>query len=242
MKKAVIGISGSITVETDGDMPGYERAYATDDYVQAVAREGAIPVILPIVQDEDIIKEQVKNVDAIILSGGHDVSPLVYGEEPLLKQGEILEKRDYFDIKLLKTALELKKPVLGICRGLQLLNAALGGTNYQDLSYIEGCTIKHDQGSSGPTTVTHTVETKKDSKLNKLFGDTFLVNSFHHQALKEIPQGFVVSAKAKDGVIEGIEKLGEDFVVGVQWHPEMMSVKHENMRVIFKELIKEALK
>src|SRR3712207_4074424 len=98
MKKAVIGISGSITVETDGDMPGYERAYATDDYVQAVAREGAIPVILPIVQDEDIIKEQVKNVDAIILSGGHDVSPLVYGEEPLLKQGEILEKRDYFEI------------------------------------------------------------------------------------------------------------------------------------------------
>ena len=241
-KKPVIGISGSILVDEGGMFPGYERAYVNDDYVQTVASCDAIPYIVPMINDEDLIRCQVSNLDALILSGGHDVNPLKYGEEPHGKLGGILPKRDEFDIKLLKIALEMNKPILGICRGEQIVNVAEGGSLYQDLSLIEGCYIKHNQQhlSNVPT---HTVEIKEGTRLHKILGETtVLANSFHHLAVNKVAPGYIISATAKDGVVEAIEKEGEQFVIGIQWHPEMMAKENTVMKKIFTALVEEARK
>ncbi|MFD3157779.1 gamma-glutamyl-gamma-aminobutyrate hydrolase family protein [Haloimpatiens sp. FM7330] len=239
--KPIIGVSGSIIVDEGGMFPGYERAYVNDDYIQSVVRAGGVPYIIPMVYDEEVIRDQVKNVDALILSGGHDVNPLLYGEEPSQKLGGILPKRDTFDCALIKMAMEMKKPILGICRGHQIINAANGGTIYQDLSYINGCYIKHNQQhlSNIPT---HTVEITEGTKLYDILGEKVLTNSFHHLALNDIAPGFKVAAVSKDGVVEAIEKEGEEFVIGIQWHPEMMAKDNENMLNIFKALIRQACK
>lgn len=240
-KKPIIGISGNFIMDKGGMFPGYKRAYVNDDYVKAVAMAGGVPYIIPIVSDEDLAKEQISNVDALILSGGYDVNPLIYGEEPKQKLGAILPERDKFDLWLLKEACKMNKPVLGICRGIQLMNAAFGGTLNQDLSYDENCYIKHLQETS-PSTAGHTVEIMEGSRLNSILGSKITTNSFHHQSLNRVAEGFKVTAKAKDGTIEAIEKNGENFVMGIQWHPEMMSSSSPEMLNIFKELIKNVKK
>lgn len=240
-KRPIIGITASILIDEGGMFPGYERAYVNNDYVQSVVAAGGTPYVVPMVYDETVIREQIEMVDAVIMSGGQDVNPLLYGEEPSQKLGGILPKRDTFDAAVIKIAMELKKPILGICRGHQMLNVVNGGTLYQDLSFINGCYIKHNQGAL-PSTATHTVDLVKGSKLNEILGDEVLTNSFHHLAIKDIAPGFVASAVAKDGVIEAIEKVGEEFIIGIQWHPEMMAKDHPVMLEIFKKLIKATQK
>lgn len=241
-KNPVIGISGSLIIDEGGMFPGYERAYVNNDYIQSVAMSKAIPYILPIINDDELIREQVSNIDGLILSGGHDINPLLWSEEPHQKLGSILPKRDSYDTKLLKIAIEMKKPILGICRGEHLINVAEGGSLYQDLSLMEGTYIKHNQQhlSNIPT---HTVDIKEGTKLFEILGEkTLLVNSFHHLGVKKVAPGYIVSATAKDGVVEAIEKEGEDFVIGLQWHPEMMTKENPMMQKIFKALVKEASK
>ncbi|WP_373898176.1 gamma-glutamyl-gamma-aminobutyrate hydrolase family protein [Haloimpatiens sp. FM7315] len=240
-KKPIIGITGSVLVDEGGMFPGYERAYVNDDYVQAVVKAGAIPVVIPMVYDEKVIRKQLESVDALIMSGGHDVNPLLYGEEPSQKLGSILPKRDDFDLCVIKIAMEMKIPMLGICRGHQMINVANGGTLYQDLSLIEGCYVKHNQGflSNVPT---RSVDIKENTKLYEIFGKQVTTNSFHHLAVKDVAPGFKKAAVAKDGVVEAIEKEGDYFVLGIQWHPEMMAKNNEKMLNIFKMLVKEALK
>ncbi|NLU43440.1 MAG: gamma-glutamyl-gamma-aminobutyrate hydrolase family protein, partial [Acholeplasmataceae bacterium] len=155
--------------------------------------------------------------------------------------GGILPKRDLFDCMLIKIAMEMKKPILGICRGHQIINVVNGGNLYQDLSFIEGCYVKHNQGALS-NVPTHTVKVEKDTKLNAILGDEVLTNSFHHLAVKDVAPGFKASAVAKDGVIEAIEKEGEHFVMGIQWHPEMLAKENEKMLGIFKKLVEESKK
>ncbi|MBV7275180.1 gamma-glutamyl-gamma-aminobutyrate hydrolase family protein [Clostridiaceae bacterium UIB06] len=240
MNKPLIGIIGNLLIDQGGMFPGYERAYVNNDYVQSVAMAGGIPFILPLITDYETIKKQIETVDALIISGGYDVNPLIYGEEPIEQQGFLCPERDEYDIKVIKIALELKKPILGVCRGLQILNAALGGTLHQDTSMIEESYIKHHQ-SSRPDVSSHTVNVVKGTKLYDILGEKVFTNSFHHQAIKELASGFKISAKAKDGVIEAIEKE-EGFIIGVQWHPEMMASKDSKMLDLFKELIKQCNK
>ncbi|KYH34573.1 putative glutamine amidotransferasec [Clostridium tepidiprofundi DSM 19306] len=239
--KPIIGISGSLIIDEGGMFPGYERAYVNNDYVQSVVMAGGIPYIIPMVYDDEVIKEQIKNIDALILSGGHDVNPLLWGEEPSQKLGGILPKRDTYDIKLLKVAQEMHKPILGICRGEHILNVGNGGSLYQDLSFIDGCYIKHNQQhlSNVPT---HTVNIVKGTKLYDILGEKVLTNSFHHLGIKDVAPGFVVAARAEDGVVEAIEREGDLFAIGIQWHPEMMTRDYPIMLEIFKRLIEEAKK
>lgn len=240
MKKPVIGIVGNILFEQGGAFPGYKRAYVNNDYVEAVSNAGGVPVILPLISDKAAIKQQIKNVDGIVISGGYDVNPLVYGEEPLQSLEFIYPERDEYDMQVIKEAVKLNKPVLGICRGLQILNVAFGGTLYQDLSLIKDCSIKHRQ-SSKPYAIGHTVEIQNGTKLFDILGEKIITNSFHHQAIKEVGSGLKVSARAKDGVIEGIE-AEKGFIIGVQWHPEMLAGKHVEMLGLFKELVKQSTK
>ncbi|AKN30602.1 glutamine amidotransferase [Clostridium carboxidivorans P7] len=236
MRKPLIGIVGNLLIDQGGMFPGYERAYVNNDYVQSVAKAGGSPVILPLISDYEGVKTQIEAVDSIIISGGYDVNPLIYGDEPSQKQGFLCPERDEYDLMVIKAAMELNKPILGICRGLQILNAALGGNIYQDLSQIEGCYIKHVQ-ESRPEVAGHSVEVVKGTKLYDILGEKVTTNSFHHQAVKDLAPGFKVAAISKDGVIEAIEKE-EGFVIGIQWHPEMMTRKgNELMLGLFKKLV-----
>ncbi len=241
VSKPVIGISGSITIEQDGIFSGYKRCYVSNDYIECVVRAGGIPMVLPITSKEDILKEQLEQVHGLLLTGGHDVSPLCWGEEPLVSMGEILPERDDFDIKLAKLAYKKSMPILGICRGYHILNVAFGGTLYQDISYASYSFIKHNQDSYYDVP-THTIDIDSESILQGILGKECLVNSFHHLAIKEVSPNFKVTARAKDGVIEAIEGNTESFVMGVQWHPEMMGKKYENMQQIFNLFINECKK
>ena len=240
MKKPVIGISGSLIIDSSGSFAGYKRSYVNNDYILSVIKNGGIPFIIPFNENEEVIKEQIEMVDGLLLSGGQDVAPKNYGEEPTPKLGDIFPERDDFEYALLKAALEANKPILGICRGLQIINTYFNGSLYQDLSYIGTEVLKHNQVNS-PSMVTHSVTIDKTSKLFDIFGEEkIMVNSFHHQAVKKLGDGLVKSAEAPDGIIEAIEKTDYPFLVAVQWHPEMLHITVEMMNKLFARFIKEA--
>lgn len=214
-----IGISGSLHVDSEGLNGSNEYSYSNKDYVDAVCKLDLMPFILPISTDEKIIKEQVKKMDAIILQGGHDVNPLLFNEEPKKNLGKTLRDRDFYDLKLIEYAIEEKKPILGICRGLQILNVYFGGSLHQDINENTDFDIKHlqEQPAYEPT---HNVFCENGSYMQKKLGDKFLVNSFHHMAIKDIAKNFNIAATSKDGIVEAVEDK-ENKILAVQWHPEM---------------------
>ncbi|MBF1300380.1 MAG: gamma-glutamyl-gamma-aminobutyrate hydrolase family protein [Parvimonas sp.] len=239
--KPIIGISGSILINKGNTFSGYRRSYVNQDYVEAILRAGGIPFIIPFNEDLESTREMVEQVDGIILSGGHDVDPHNYGEEPLLKIGEVFPERDAFDMEIYKTAIKLKKPIFGICRGYQIINVVNGGTLYQDLSYADFVKLKHNQGDN-PSQATHLVELKDGTFLRNILGEEYKVNSFHHQIVKDVAAGFKIVAKSSDGVVESIEKITEDcFVIGLQWHPEMLSLNCKKSQEIFNSFVKKVI-
>jgi putative glutamine amidotransferase len=214
----------------------------SNDYIESIIMSGGVPIILPILSDEDSIRQQIEILDGILLTGGIDINPLLYNEEPSPKLDFIYPDKDNFDILIVKIALELKKPILAICRGHQILNVALGGTLYQDLSYMDGCYIKHHQQSKDGA-ASHTINIIENSILNNVLGDSIICNSFHHQAIKVLAPGLKVTAYSKDNVIEAIEKCAEEFVVGVQFHPEIMTAYGDNnMLKLFQAFINASSK
>ena len=222
--KPVVGLSSSYSL-------GDKRYLVPEGYVYSVERGGAVPVVLPPTVDADV-DAYLDLVDGLILTGGVDVDPQMYGETPRPKQGSIDPLRDGFELSLTRRALELGKPVLGICRGIQVLNVAAGGTLYQDVnSQVEG-SLKHQQ--KAPTYyATHSVRLAEGSRLRGVFGGGVVaVNSFHHQAVKDVAPGFSATGWADDGLVEVIERDGPGFVLGVQWHPERMT--EYGMLVLFE--------
>lgn len=238
MKKPIIGVVGNILTMENGKIIGLERACVNDDYIRAAEKAGGVPFILPVIKDDEAIFAQVKACDGIIVSGGQDVHPLFYNEEPRHKLGYVYSRVDEYQIKVVKTALKEEKPILGICRGHQILNVVCGGTLYQDLSEMPGDILKHYQEGKRYE-CSHKIEIKSGSILGDLFGDEVLVNSYHHQCIKDLGEGLEVVANALDGSIEAVEMIGKDFVMGVQWHPEMMVSGSDTMLKIFEELIKK---
>ena len=240
-KRAIIGISSSIIVDNSGSFAGYKRAYVNKDYVDAVIRAGGVPLIIPFSTDKEVIISQAQLIDGLILSGGHDINPYNYGQEPSQKIGETFPERDTYEMILLEESKKRNIPILGICRGFQLINVAAGGTLYQDLSLIPGNILKHNQ-ISNPTLKTHKVEIKENSFISSIFGKETMVNSFHHQVIDKVANDFIVVAKASDGVVEAIEHKTYKFLVAVQWHPEMLAVNCEKARVLFSKFVEEAKK
>ena len=238
-RKPIIGISSSIIVDDLGSFAGYKRAYVNKDYVDAVVRAGGVPLIIPFTTNKEVIISQAQLIDGLILSGGHDINPYNYGQEPSQKIGEIFPERDIYEMILLEESKKRDIPILGICRGFQLINVAAGGTLYQDLSLIPGNILKHNQVSN-PTLKTHKIEIKKNSFISSIFGKETMVNSFHHQAIDKVANDFIVVARASDGVVEAIEHKTYKFLVAVQWHPEMLAVECEKARELFVRFIEEA--
>lgn len=236
--KPIIGILANIS-PMNKENNGVITAYVNNSYVNAVEKAGGVPLIIPVNKNKENIKRQIEIVDGIIISGGADINPILYKEEPLIGLGYFDQDIDEFDLLATRIALILEKPILGICRGVQVLNVCLGGSLYQDISHIDSSYIKHYQDTKRYTG-THTITISEWSKLADIIGTEIVVNSFHHQSVKDLGKGLVVTASSKDGVIEAIELKGNKFVIGVQWHPEEMIETSEKMLMLFKKLVEAA--
>ena len=230
MKKPVIGIVPLVDIER-------ESFWMLPGYMEGIAQAGGLPVMLPLTEDAAEIKQLVEMCDGILFTGGHDVSPSVYGEEVKPVCGQCCPERDRMEVLLLKEALAADKAVLGICRGIQLINAALGGTLYQDLPTERPSEVEHHETPPYHKPA-HIVDLLDDTPLKELLeGDFLAVNSYHHQAIKRLAPGLKVMADAGDGVIEAVYMPGKRFVWAVQWHPEFSWKVNESSREIFRAFV-----
>jgi putative glutamine amidotransferase len=240
-KKPKIGITLS---ETDEDIKYRWLArkafdYIKHEYYQAILQVGGIPVLLPNVEAIGAIKEQISSIDGLLLTGGGDLRPKHYGQNPHSKLGPTTRDRDNFEFEAFGLALKDRLPILGICRGLQVLNVAMGGTLYQDLTCLNRSTLRHADPHQ-TTKVFHKVKIEKGSKLYKIVGEAEIgTNSSHHQVIDRLGTGLKAVAWAPDGLIEAIEHSRYDFVIGVQWHPEGIMKRRHSQR-IFEAFVKKA--
>lgn len=248
MKSPVIALCGSYFFDRNYEMEaGHKRLVVNDDYYRSLIEAGAIPYVLFPHEKAEIIKAQLDAADAVLLAGGADIDPILYHEEPHPKLSELEGERDFYESKVLEIVKKRNLPTLGICRGMQIMNAFFGGSLYQDYSlFPTDKPIRHDQ-EYDVTTPSHSIKIADHSRLAKALdrageGDFVIrVNSFHHQVIKDVAPGFKASAYAFDGVVEAIES-NEHLFWAVQWHPEMMSRNNESALKIFKYFIEEVQK
>lgn len=209
-------------------------------YVRAVEESGGLPILIPTVAPT-LAEEYYLGLDGLVFSGGADIDPVFFNEDPKRGLGEITPERDVFEILLARKALQGRKPILAICRGIQVINIVAGGDIYQDIEKIKITDQQHMQNAPRwyPT---HQVEIADQSKLSEIIGKAKIkTNSFHHQAVKNVAQDFVPVAWTKDGLVEAIEAKDKGkFIIGVQWHPECCLESDRESRLLFEELIMEA--
>ncbi|MDM8211108.1 gamma-glutamyl-gamma-aminobutyrate hydrolase family protein [Mediterraneibacter glycyrrhizinilyticus] len=218
-----------------------DRQFVTNPYIQSVRYAKGIPVILPLVRSDRLLDEYTGLCDGFLFCGGGDITPLLFGEEPQTGNGKTDITVDLFQIRLMKRILKSRKPVLAICRGMQILSVACGGTIWQDISLIPGQTLDHMQQSASRSEVSHRIRTERGSRLREYVGSSLFVNSFHHQAVNSPGKNVTVSARAQDDTIEAIEIKDHPFAIGVQWHPECMYRSSSEMRKLFHEFVLHSL-
>lgn len=239
-KKPVIGIAGELITETTPPVIGFQYEYTRNNYARAIVRAGGIPCYLPVTDTPGMAQEQASIVDGLLIPGGLDVNPLFYRSEPLPLLEATIPRTDRFQLALIDAALDIGIPILGSCRGIQILNVAFGGTLYQDVSYATPDPLQHSQLTQLDNPA-HSIRIYEDTILYELYGPDLLVNTFHHQSVNQLGCGLRITAVAPDGVIEGIQLNSDLFVVGVQWHPEMLiDVEEQNMLPLFRRFILEA--
>ena len=235
MKKPVIGIVPLVDRER-------ESYWMLPGYMEGISQAGGIPVMLPLTRDEETVRTLSETLDGFVLPGGQDVSPEVYGRPKLPECTELCEERDWMEEMLLAAALELDKPVLGICRGIQLINAALGGTLNQDIPAFCPSEVDHHQKPPYDAPV-HSVKIETDSPLYGALGaEEIRVNSCHHQGIEELAGELRPMATAQDGLIEAVQLPGKKFVWAVQWHPEFSWKTDENSRKLFRAFVEACAK
>jgi microsomal dipeptidase-like Zn-dependent dipeptidase/anthranilate/para-aminobenzoate synthase component II len=231
-RRPIIGITGN-----------YDTGKCTllEGYYRSVREAGGTPLIIPPCDDTDIMVSLLDHVDALIFSGGGDINPLYLGEEPLRELGGINPARDWHELMLVRLAANRQIPILGICRGMQIMTVALGGKLHQDIYMEASATLKHSQETERHV-CSHTVRIAPESLLHRIFNTEMLpVNSFHHQAVKEAAPGFAATAYSADGIIEAIESTQYKSMLGVQWHPECMILGNDrSMMPLFEWLASEA--
>ncbi len=215
------------------------RQFVGDAYIQAVKSVGGLPIVLPLIKSKTVIQEYIELCDGFLFCGGGDITPLLFGQEPATNVGKTDITLDLFQIRLMKAVLEAGKPVLAICRGMQVLNVACGGTIYQDINLVDFETINHMQNSISRRDISHKVIFEPESKVHKILGSFAYTNSFHHQSIDRIGKGLAVSGFTGDAIVEAIEMPSHTFVLGVQWHPESM-LDCSNMKQLFYALIRYA--
>jgi putative glutamine amidotransferase len=213
-------------------------------YARAVAAAGGLPVLIPLLEEEDTLRALYDRLDGVLLPGGVDLDPATYGETPLPTCGRLDPARDRVELAFARWAIAEGKPLFGLCRGLQIVNVALGGTLYQDIAAQRREAIKHDYFPSAGFPrdhLAHPVIVTSGSRLDSLVGTAPLkVNSMHHQAVKDLAPGLVSTALAPDGVVEAVESPDRPFLLGVQWHPESLTERDPRMHRLVAGFVEAA--
>jgi len=234
MKKPIIGIT---TYQRE------RNAYCVvvTEYIDSVFAAGGIPVNIPTIENEDDYDYYLEILDGILFTGGADINPRFYGEEPLKEVNRIVSAKDICELSLFKKAYEKGIPIFGVCRGSQLINVALGGKLYQDINRQVPDSFGHYPNDIPEDELYHSVNIIEGSRLHGILGeDKLYVNSFHHQAIKTLGSNLVVSAVSSDNIIEAIESSDDRFLLGVQWHPEILTKKYPEFLKLFSQFNKAA--
>ena len=219
-----------------------ESYWMLPGYAQGLEAAGAVPVILPLTTDQEALERYAQTFDGFLFPGGHDLDPALYGQNPTDQCGTVCRQRDSMERKLFPLALETGKPLLGICRGIQLFNVMLGGSLYQDIPTECPSDVEHHE-TPPYDKVAHPVTVEQGTPLYQAVGVTQMgVNSYHHQGIKELGKGLRVAAKAPDGMVEAVYLPDHPFALAVQWHPEFSRLGDENSRRIFEAFVKAARK
>lgn len=229
--KPIIGLTMSKDL-----MKGYHSL--NNYYMDAVFSAGGIPINVPIVENEKNFEYYLNIIDGLILTGGDDIWPLLYDENPLKETHIISSKRDYSEIGLFKKAYEMKLPVLGICRGLQVMNVALGGDLYQDINIQIQDSLGHQPIGISEDELYHSIDINKETDLYDIFkSERIFINSNHHQSIKNLGNNLIASAFSEDGIIEAIESNDDRFLIGLQFHPECLIKRYPEFLKLFEQLV-----
>ena len=216
-----------------------ESLWMLPGYMKVVEAAGGLPIMLPATEDEEELAEAYALCDGILFTGGHDVDPAIYGATKHPKCGTPCKVREVMEAWLLENCLKDNKPLLGICRGIQFINAYLGGTLYQDLPSEYGSNVEHHMNPPYDTCI-HNVTVEQGSLLAEIIGaGVHGVNSYHHQAIHELSPQVEAMATSEDGLVEAIAVKHHRFAIGVQWHPEFSYEKQEESLLLVQAFVKE---
>lgn len=232
MKIPVIGV-------TPHYEPDNNKICIASMYLEAILDAGGVPLLLPLKASEEALTAAVSVCDGFLFTGGPDIDPFRFGEETLQECDVVYPDRDLMEEIVFKLALASRKPVFGICRGIQVLNVFLGGTLFQDISaqFQRDLNLCHSQ-KSGRTVLSHSVSIEKNSLLYDIIKeDTLMVNSFHHQGIKEVAPKLEVAAMSKDGLVEAVYLKDHPFFLAVQWHPEHLFRVNEGAKKLFTAFV-----
>ena len=211
--------------------------YIYSDYVRPIAELGGAPVIIPVLRDSDYYVDSLSHADGLVLIGGVDVNPYLFGQTVERGFGHVDPDKDFGEIEMTRIALKMNIPILAICRGIQLLNMVMGGTIHQHIPDDIPNAYKHNPGFP-PGTLSHDVSVVKGSLLHKITGsEKIAVDSSHHQAVDKVGNDLFISARSGDGVIETLEMPSKRWVLAVQWHPERIWRSTKEHRQIFEAFI-----
>lgn len=219
-----------------------KRQFVTDAYIRAIRISGGIPFLIPALPPETDIAPYLFLCDGFLFPGGNDITPLLQDEAPANGIGATNLMFDVFQIRFAEEVLASEKPVFGICRGMQVLNEARGGSVYQDISLQPGSPMLHMQTSESRSDVSHKVTVKANTRLHSVTGDILYTNSYHHQSIQKLGKNMTASAYTSDGTVEALEMTGHPFAIGVQWHPEAMFFSSVRMRSLFSLFINACVK
>jgi putative glutamine amidotransferase len=241
--KPLIGLTTEHFSSGYFDKPDHNVQGVLHTYLEAVIGAGGVPLLIPLALTGADLHAAYERLDGVLLPGGGDVDPAEFNEDRHPQLGSVDGERDQVELTFARYALEGGKPLLGVCRGAQVMNVALGGTLYQDLpSQYTGPLLRHSYpvNEFDRTHLAHPVRVEEESRLAHALGSPIVqVNSRHHQAIKDVARGFEITARAPDGVIEGIELPQHPFALGVQWHPENLQAMPE-MKRLFEAFVRAA--
>jgi putative glutamine amidotransferase len=244
-RRPIIGIPTQTLHAMDGIPEGLPESWVMNQrYSRVVAAAGGLPVMIPLLEDEDTLRALYDRMDGVLIPGGVDLDPTNYGETPLPTCGRLDPARDRVELRFARWAIAEGKPLFGLCRGLQIVNVALGGTLYQDIAAQRSDAIKHDYFPTAGYSrdhLAHSVTVTSGSRLDALVGTAPLrVNSMHHQGVKDLAPGLAPTAMAPDGLIEGLESTDQQFVLAVQWHPESLTERDPRMQRLVAGFVEAA--
>lgn len=215
---------------------GRQATAVPDSYIRALLKVEAIPLIIPVLPSSQMLAQFFNMMDGLLLVGGPDLDPIHYHQAPHQGLRKVTPPRDHVELQISRWALETDLPIMAICRGIQVLNVAAGGTLWQDIASQQPHAAKHDYHPDYPEDfLAHSITPLPGSRLGEILGfDTADVNSLHHQAIDQLGQRLRPAAYAPDGILEAVEGVDADWVIGVQWHPEWLVESDPRMLALFK--------